>query len=281
MIAGTGRPLVVIAGPCVLEEESLSVRIGETVRAACEEHGLGYVFKASFDKANRSSVKSARGPGIGAGLDQLASLRERLGVPVTTDLHEPGQAERVAQVADVLQIPAFLCRQTDLLVAAGESAVADGRSCVVNIKKGQFVSPGEMSGPVEKVRDSGCERVILTERGTFFGYNRLVNDFIGIGDLLDGVGAGDPAPPVCFDSTHSVQMPGTASGHGGGLASGGRRERVPLLAAAAVAAGVDLVFIECHPEPERAPSDGTNMLRLEDVPEVVARLARVRSAVLG
>ncbi|GAB4517979.1 MAG: 3-deoxy-8-phosphooctulonate synthase [Phycisphaerales bacterium] len=272
---------MVIGGPCVLETPELSMEIGEALRKACAEAGFAYVFKASYDKANRSSAASARGPGMEAGLDQLASLRERLGVPVLTDVHGAEQCARVAQSVDVLQIPAFLCRQTDLLVAAGE-ACADGASVAscVNIKKGQFLSPGEMGGPVDKVRGAGCAQVMVTERGTFFGYGRLVNDFVGMGELLDGVGGGERRPPVCYDATHSVQRPGARDADGR-LYSGGARERVPMLCCAAVAAGVDALFIECHPDPERAPSDGANMLRLADAPGLIRRLARVREAALG
>ena len=276
---GEGRPLVVIGGPCVLETPELSVEIGETLRDACASAGFSYVFKASFDKANRSSITSHRGPGIGSGLDHLASMRERLGVPVLTDVHEAGQCGRVAEAVDLLQIPAFLCRQTDLLVAAGE-ACADRESVAscVNIKKGQFVSPAEMSGPVDKVRASGCASVMVTERGTFFGYGRLVNDFIGVGELLDGIGSHGSKPPVCFDATHSVQRPGARDAEGN-LFSSGARQRVPMLALASVAAGVDVLFVECHPDPERAPSDGANMLRLEDAPALLERAARVRAAI--
>jgi 2-dehydro-3-deoxyphosphooctonate aldolase (KDO 8-P synthase) len=282
LAVGSDERLAVISGPCVLEGVDEAVAIGKHVKAICERLGLGYVFKASFDKANRSSIRSARGPGMPAGLDQLAEVRERLGVPVTTDLHEPDQASDVARVVDVLQIPAFLCRQTDLLLAAGSAAAEHTRA--VNIKKGQFLSPEEMAGPVRKVLSTGCRQVMVTERGTFFGYHRLVNDFAGLGDLLeidpDSIGgdAQSPAsltPAVCFDATHSVQLPGA------GEASGGRRERVPLLARAAAAAGVDALFVECHPQPERAPSDGSNMLRLDDVEGVLAVVAGVWEVVRG
>ncbi len=273
---GDGRGLTVIAGPCVLEGLDLSCRIAEEVGEACASLGLGYVFKASFDKANRTSLASARGPGLEPGLDHLAQVRERFGVPVTTDVHEPAQAMAAARVIDVLQIPAFLSRQTDLLVAAGEAAAAHGRT--VNIKKGQFLSPREMGGPVEKVRSAGCAEVVVTERGTFFGYHRLVNDFVGLGDLLEmetlGIVEG-PGPAVCFDCTHSVQMPGS------GATTGGRRERIPLLALAAAAAGVDALFFECHPAPETAPSDASNMLELGTVRGLLERIARVRDAAAG
>lgn len=255
------RPLLVIGGPCVLESEEINLRIGETLRTACADLGLPYVFKASYDKANRSSIRSPRGPGRTAGLETLARLRERLGVPVTTDIHEPDQAAPAAAAVDLLQIPAFLCRQTDLLVAAA----ATGRA--VNVKKGQFMAPEEMRNVLAKLSDGGASNVLLTERGTFFGYHRLVNDFIGLGDLM-ALGA-----PVCFDATHSAQLPG-----GGGTATAGRPERVPLLAKAAVAAGVDAIFLECHPEPARALSDASTMQPLETVPSLLRSLVAIRRA---
>lgn len=246
--------------------------IARSMRAACAEAGSTYVFKASFDKANRTSGRSPRGPGLERGLALLAEMRESLGVAVTTDVHSPEQASRVAEVVDVLQIPAFLCRQTDLLLAVGSAAARFGRA--VNVKKGQFLSPEEMSGPVGKIVAAGCRQVMMTERGTFFGYHRLVNDFIGVGDLMAMQFEQDVRPAMCFDCTHSAQLPG-AQGH----ATGGRRDRVPLLARAAVAAGVDAVFMECHPEPERALSDSSTMLRLSDAVELVGLLSRVQGAV--
>ena len=276
MEVGGTRPLTVIAGPCVLESIDLSIEIGTEVSAVCASLGLQYVFKASYDKANRTSLGSARGPGIESGLHHLASIRERLGIPVTTDIHEPTQAEEAAALVDVLQIPAFLSRQTDLLLAAGQAAAAHGRA--VNIKKGQFLSPAEMVGPVNKVRSTGCRNVILTERGTFFGYHRLVNDFAGFGDLLEMAEEGlveSPGPAVCFDCTHSAQLPGA------GATTGGRRERIPLLAKAATAAGADILFLECHPCPERGPSDAATMLPLSEVGALLETVARIREAVGG
>lgn len=267
---GPGHPLVVIAGPCVLEGPDLSTRIVETVAPACEEHGLRFVYKASFDKANRSSIASPRGPGLRKGLDELARVSSKYGLPVTTDVHEPAQCGPAAEVVSILQIPAFLARQTDLLSAAGEAAAANGRA--VNAKKGQFLSPYEMRGVVRKLTEAGARDLILTERGTFFGYHRLVNDFIGLGDMMEldaGVGA---RPAVCFDCTHSTQLPGA------GETSGGRPERAPLLARAAVAAGVDAVFLECHPDPARAASDASTVLPLETLPALLASLAAVRRA---
>src|SRR5262245_64624621 len=180
---GQGKPLAIIAGPCVLESLDLGLTVGRELKAICGKLGLSYVFKASFDKANRSSIRSPRGPGLEQGLAWLGQIRSQLGVPVTTDIHDPAQADPVARAVDLLQIPAFLCRQTDLLSAAGEAAAKHGRA--VNVKKGQFLSPGEMGGPVKKLTEAGCRDVILTERGTFFGYGRLVNDFLGLGDLMD------------------------------------------------------------------------------------------------
>lgn len=270
LVIGPGRPLAVIAGPCVLESLELSLRVGEAVRDACAGVSLPYIFKASFDKANRTSIGSKRGPGLEEGLGALARVREKLGVPVTTDIHSPEQAEPAARVVDILQIPAFLCRQTDLLLAAGEAAARHGRA--VNVKKGQFLSPAEMIGPVNKLAQAGCANVLLTERGTFFGYGRLVNDFIGVGDLMELDCPAGP-PPVCFDCTHSAQLPGAGAG-----VTAGRRERVPLLARAAVAAGVHAVFLECHPDPDRAQSDAATQLRLQDVAPLLAILARIRRA---
>lgn len=267
---GPGRPLAVIAGPCVLESLEVGIQIGRQVRGLCRELGLTFVFKASFDKANRSSIASARGPGVTQGLEWIASISEQLEVPVTTDIHEPSQAEPAAKIVDLLQIPAFLCRQTDLLVAAGRAAA--GGNIGVNVKKGQFVSPREMAGPVRKLAEAGCENVMLTERGTFFGYGRLVNDFLGMGDLmeLDGDGAG--SPPVCFDCTHSTQLPGA------GEQTGGRPDRAPLLARAAAAAGVHALFLECHPDPKRALSDASTMLPLSEVGAVLRDVAAIRRA---
>lgn len=274
---GQGQPLAVIAGPCVLESLELGVRVGRVVRDACAQAGLGYVFKASFDKANRSSVASPRGPGLERGLGWLGEIGRELGVPTTTDIHEPAQAGPASRVVDMVQIPAFLCRQTDLLLAAGRAAVEHGRA--VNVKKGQFMSPGEMGGALRKLGEAGCQRVMLTERGTAFGYGRLVNDFVGLGDLMEVTARlGDRVigpVPVCFDCTHSTQLPGA------GEQTGGRPERAPLLAAAAVAAGVHAVFLECHPEPARGLSDAATMLELGTVPGLVGALARIRGALAG
>jgi 2-dehydro-3-deoxyphosphooctonate aldolase (KDO 8-P synthase) len=259
--ARPGRPLLVIAGPCVLEDPATNLRIARTVRDAATAAGLAFVFKASFDKANRSSGRSLRGPGAGDGLAQLRAIGQELGVPVTSDVHTPEQCAAAAEVLDMLQIPAFLCRQTDLLLAAART----GRP--VNVKKGQFMSPAEMRNVVEKLRTGGCPQVMVTERGTTFGYHRLVNDFIGVGDLIE------QGSPVCFDVTHSTQLPGAE-----GDRTGGRPERAPLLARAAVAAGVHAVFLECHPEPARAASDASTMMPLDQVPALLDRLAAIHRA---
>jgi 2-dehydro-3-deoxyphosphooctonate aldolase (KDO 8-P synthase) len=267
---GPGRPLAIIAGPCVLESLELGLGVGRAVRDTCRELGLSYIFKASFDKANRSSIGSPRGPGLEQGLAWISRIGRDLGVPVTTDIHDERQAAPVAEVIDLIQIPAFLCRQTDLLSAAGAAAAARGRG--VNVKKGQFLSPAEMAGPVRKLAEAGCLNVLLTERGTFFGYNRLVNDFLGLGDLLD-LRTPDGPPPVCFDCTHSTQLPGT------GEQTGGRPDRAPLLARAAAAAGVHALFIECHPDPAKGLSDSSTMLRLDAMPGLLREVAAIRRAI--
>jgi 2-dehydro-3-deoxyphosphooctonate aldolase (KDO 8-P synthase) len=261
-LAQPSRQILVIGGPCVLEGPEVDMEIGRTLRDACRDAGLTYCFKASFDKANRSSGTSHRGPGLQAGLDRIREIGQALGVPVTTDVHLPEQCAAAAAAVDLLQVPAFLCRQTDLLAAAA----ATGRP--VNVKKGQFMSPIEMRQVIAKLRAAGCARPMVTERGTTFGYNRLVNDFIGIGDLLE------MDCPVCFDATHSTQLPGAE-----GDRSGGRPERAPLLARAAVAAGVHAIFLECHPDPARARSDASTMLALDTVPSLLQSLARIRQAV--
>ena len=241
-------PLTIIAGPCVIESAELCFTVARHVKGVCEKLGLTYIFKASFDKANRSSNASFRGPGLTDGLVVLERVKRDLGVQVLTDVHETGQVPIAAKVVDILQVPAFLARQTDLLVACGQS----GRA--VNIKKGQFMSPQEMGNAVEKVRSAGGKSIFLTERGTFFGYNRLVNDFTGLA-VMKQFGC-----PVIFDITHSTQQPA-----GLGTQSGGNPQYSPLLARAAVAAGVDGLFLECHPDPKNAKSDAATMLSLNDV----------------
>ena len=268
LTVGPGQPLAIIAGPCQAESYDLCVEIGTAMRYACAKLGLPYIFKASFDKANRSSIHSKRGPGLEEGLALLAKVKAELGVPITTDIHEPHQAQPAADAGvDVLQVPAFLCRQTDLLVACAQTGKA------VNVKKGQFLSPAEMGNVVTKLNEAapdGNAGMMLTERGTFFGYHRLVNDFAGVGDLMDH------GAPVCFDVTHSTQQPG-----GEGTATGGRRERAPLLARCAVVSGVHALFIECHPDPDRALSDAATMLPLASMPTLLGDLAKLRETVDG
>jgi len=256
------RRLTLIAGPCVIEEKSLCLRVAATLKRACDRLGIFYIFKTSYDKANRTSARSFRGPGLEDGLRILAAVRDRLEVPVLTDVHTEAQAKAAAEVVDVLQIPAFLCRQTDLIAAA----VGTGK--IVNIKKGQFLSPMEMGQVVEKARKLGARRLVLTERGTTFGYNNLVADMRSI-PILRRFGF-----PVIFDATHSVQLPG-----GGGDKSSGQREFAPILARCAVAAGAHGIFIETHPDPERALSDGPNMVPLAEVPSLLKTLVRIQEDV--
>ncbi len=254
--------LILIAGPCVIESEELCLRVATSLRAICRKLGITYVFKASFDKANRTSAKSYRGQGIEHGLAVLAKVRTKLELPVLTDVHTEAQAINAASVADILQIPAFLCRQTDLIAAA----VGTGR--IVNLKKGQFLSPPEMGQVVAKAKSAGGKRLLVTERGTTFGYNNLVADMRSIPVLL-GFGA-----PVIFDATHSVQQPG-----GGGDHTSGQRQYAPLLARCALAAGANGLFIETHPNPDRALSDGPNMIPLADMPKLLKDLLKVWAAV--
>ncbi|MFT7168465.1 MAG: 2-dehydro-3-deoxyphosphooctonate aldolase (KDO 8-P synthase) [Paracoccaceae bacterium] len=258
-------PLFFLAGPCVLESRELTLEIAGTVAEAMASRGLPYVFKASFDKANRSSLSGGRGPGMDEGLTWLADVKREIGVPVVTDVHHPEQCAAAAEVVDVLQIPAFLCRQTDLLVAAAKTG------CVVNVKKGQFLSPWDMVHVATKVTESGNPRVMVTERGTTFGYGRLVVDMTGLRDLAD------TGHPVVFDATHSVQRPGAL-----GDRTGGDRTLVPLLARAAVATGcVHGLFLETHPDPDSSPSDGPNMVPLDELPRVLDDLMAVHAAVTG
>lgn len=264
-----GSPLAIISGPCVLESYEQGLQIGTAMKQACDDAGLPYIFKASFDKANRSSITSYRGAGIQQGIEWIAAIGKALGVPTTTDIHEPSQARPIAEAIDLIQIPAFLCRQTDLLLAAGQAAKDFGRA--INTKKGQFLSPAEMVGPVAKLSEAGLDNQMLTERGTFFGYHRLVNDFTGLGDLMELPAAAGP-PPVCFDVTHSTQLPGS------GTQTGGRPERAPLLARAATAAGVHALFIEAHPDPSNAKSDGATVLPLEIAAGIIKDCAKIRAA---
>lgn len=261
MHIGAGHPLLLIAGPCQLESFDHCMRLVEELRRAAERYRLNFIFKASFDKANRTSAGAARGPGLDAGLQILAKVREAAGVPVLTDIHLPEQAEAAAQCVDVLQIPAFLCRQTDLLAAAGRTGKA------VQIKKGQFVPPEDMRFCAEKVTAQGNSRVLLCERGTCFGYRDLVVDMRGL-CIMRSLGY-----PVVFDATHSVQVMG---GQGG--ASGGQRAFIQPLARAAAAAGIDGLFIECHEAPERAPSDSASMLPLSDLDALLKSVTAIREA---
>ena len=254
---GNDLPLTIIAGPCQLETLDHALMIGETMAKACADAGAGYVFKASFDKANRTSLKGKRGVGMEQGLRMLEEVRARIGAPVLTDIHDIEQARAAGAVVDVIQIPAFLSRQTDLLLAAGESGA------VVNIKKGQFLAPWDMPNVAEKVASTGNDKILLTERGASFGYNTLVTDFRSL-PIMARTGY-----PIIMDATHSVQQPG---GQGG--SSGGQREFAPVMARAAVALGVAGVFIETHQDPDNAPSDGPNMIRLDQMPALVASLVR-------
>lgn len=258
-----GAPCL-IAGPCVIESEDLTRRCAEKIREAADACGVGAVFKASYDKANRSSGRSPRGPGIGRGLEILARVREETGLPVMSDVHGPDEAARAARALDAVQVPAFLCRQTDLLRAAGSAGKP------VNVKKGQFMAPEDMKNVVGKLEEAGCRRILLTERGASFGYRDLVVDMRSL------VRMRECGYPVVFDATHSVQSPG-----GLGESSGGDRRMAPHLARAAAGVGVDAFFIECHPKPDEALSDGPNMISLDDLEPLLASLRAIDSARLG
>jgi 2-dehydro-3-deoxyphosphooctonate aldolase (KDO 8-P synthase) len=270
---GSHHPLAIIAGPCTLESLELGLEVGRHCKAVCESYNLPYIFKASFDKANRSSIKSKRGIGIEQGLEHFAAIKQELAVPTTTDIHAPEQAESIATVVDLIQIPAFLCRQTDLVVASAQACKEHNKA--LNIKKGQFLSPSEMGGPIRKATEAGCDNLMLTERGTFFGYHRLVNDFIGIADMmeLDCTPFTDSgSPPVCFDVTHSTQLPGS------GEQTGGRPDRALQLAKAATAIGVHSLFVECHPDPKQAWSDGATQLGFDAFEQVITQSASIHQA---
>ncbi len=261
---GNAQPLALIAGPCALESRAHAFEMASALKEMAGRLGVGLVYKTSFDKANRTSAKSARGVGFDNALSIFAELREKLGIPLLSDVHEPDQCAPVADVVDVLQIPAFLCRQTDLLVAAART----GRA--VNVKKGQFLAPWDMANVVEKITGAGNRNVLVTERGVSFGYNTLVSDMRAL-PVLAKTGA-----PVIFDATHSVQQPG-----GQGTSSGGERQFVPVLARAAVAVGVAGVFIETHQDPDHAPSDGPNMIPLKDMEPLVKRLMQFDALAKG
>ena len=249
---GGQNPLVLLAGPCVLEGYERSLKIGRAIKEITDRLGIPYVFKASFDKANRSSYKAFRGPGIDEGLEMLAAIKKELGVPVVSDVHECDQIEKAAKVLDIMQIPAFLCRQTDLLETVAKSG------CVVNVKKGQFLAPDDMKNVVDKLKHAGAENIMLTERGASFGYHNLVVDMRGLAIMREC------GYPVIFDATHSVQLPG-----GGGTCSSGQRQFVSTLTRAAVATGIDGLFMEIHDNPEEALCDGPNMLAVDQLEDVL------------
>lgn len=259
---GDNEKLLVIAGPCVLEDLESAQRIAEQLRKVTADLPISLVFKASFDKANRTSIRSYRGPGLERGIEMLAKIHEQFDIPVTTDIHEPQQAAAVAEVCELLQIPAFLARQTDLLVAAART----GRT--VNVKKGQFMAPWDMRNVIDKLKESGCSDALLCERGTFFGYGQLVNDMRALVEMRQlGI-------PVVYDATHSVQQPG-----GLGTTTGGNRAMVAPLARAATAVGIDGLFFETHPDPDKSPSDGPNMVPLNDVGAMLDQIVRIRKAI--
>ena len=255
IVVANDRPFVLIAGPCQIESEAHAFEMADALTSICRVAGIPLIYKSSFDKANRTSASAARGVGLHKGLAILAAVRERFRVPVLTDVHDAAQCDLAAEAVDVLQIPAFLCRQTDLLIAAGET----GRA--VNVKKGQFLAPWDMQHVAAKIAETGNESILLTERGASFGYNTLVTDFRGL-PIMARTGY-----PVVFDATHSVQQPG-----GQGASSGGQREFAPVLARAALAVGVAAVFIETHQDPDTAPSDGPNMIPLHEMPALLTRL---------
>lgn len=262
LVVGSGQQLLLIGGPCVLESEALAREIAETMLEICGRLGISYVFKASFDKANRTSLSSYRGPGIEKGLSILAKLRQELQLPVISDIHDVGQVEAAAEVLDIIQIPAFLCRQTDLLTAAAKT----GKT--INVKKGQFVSPWDMKNVVDKMRGVGGQKIMLVERGASFGYNNLVVDMRSL-PIMRSLGC-----PVIFDATHSVQLPG-----GSGGTSGGQREFIEPLTKAATAAGIDGLFMEIHPDPDKALCDGPNSIPLDEVEGLLEKIVRIHNVV--
>lgn len=261
---GAGQPLAVIAGPCVIESQESALRHASLLKEAADRAGVPYIFKSSYDKANRSSASSFRGPGLERGLDILAEVKRQVGVPILTDVHESAQVVAVQQIADVLQIPAFLCRQTDFVVAVANSGK------VVNVKKGQFLAPWDIANVVDKILSTGNDRVLLTERGVSFGYNNLVSDMRSL------VWMRELGYPVIFDATHSLQLPG-----GLGHASGGERKYIPALARAAVAVGVDAIFMEVHENPDQALSDGPNSLPLKDFEKLIGAVKQIDEMVKG
>lgn len=255
---GGNHPFVLIAGPCMIESEALVMETAQSIKEIAERLGIPYVFKASFDKANRSSIYSERGPGIEEGLRILSKVKEQYGVPITTDIHEASQASIVAEVADIIQIPAFLCRQTDLLTSAAQT------NRIINVKKGQFLAPWDMENVIAKIKESGNDQILLTERGSTLGYNNLVVDMRSLPTMRQfGV-------PVVFDATHSVQIPG-----GLGTATGGKKEFVPHLSRAAAAVGIDALFLEVHPDPDRALCDGPNMIKQSELEEILKPIVEI------
>jgi 2-dehydro-3-deoxyphosphooctonate aldolase (KDO 8-P synthase) len=259
---GNGAPLLLIAGPCVIETPDVTVEIAQTLKQITSELDIPFIFKASFDKANRTSLHSYRGPGIDAGLAVLKEIKSSLDVPVLSDVHQIEEIQKAAEVLDILQVPAFLCRQTDFIVEISRTGKP------VNIKKGQFLAPWDMANVAEKMTSTGNRKLLFTERGAMFGYNNLVVDFRGI-KIMQDIGF-----PVIFDATHSVQLPG-----GAGTSSGGQREYAPLLARAAVAAGADGLFIEVHKDPDQALCDGPNSMRLDNLPAFLKKIKAIRSAI--
>jgi 2-dehydro-3-deoxyphosphooctonate aldolase (KDO 8-P synthase) len=264
IIFGGKRPFVLIAGPCMIESKELVMETAAVIKEITEKLIIPFVFKASFDKANRSSIYSERGPGIHKGLEILDQVKNDLNIPITTDIHDASQAEIVGGVVDIIQIPAFLCRQTDILVNAAKT------NKVVNIKKGQFLAPWDMKNAVVKINELGNDRVLLTERGSTFGYNNLVVDMRSLPTMREF------DTPVVFDATHSVQIPG-----GLGTSTGGKREFVPYLARAAAAVGIDALFLEVHPDPDRALSDGPNMIKLDDLEEFLKPIVEIDRLIKG
>ena len=261
---GPKHPLTLISGPCVIESEALALSTAKTLKALTKSLGIQLIYKSSYDKANRSSIHSFRGPGINKGLEILRRVKEEFDVPVTTDIHAPEEAKEVSEICDLLQIPAFLSRQTDLLVAAAETGAG------INVKKGQFMAPWDMENVVLKIRSTGNNKILLTDRGTSFGYNNLVSDFRSI-PIMHSFGA-----PVCFDATHSVQLPG-----GKGTSSGGQSQFIPTLAKAAVAVGCSCIFLESHPEPEKALSDKDSVISYGALPALLEELVKLYHVVQG
>jgi 2-dehydro-3-deoxyphosphooctonate aldolase (KDO 8-P synthase) len=251
------RKIIIIAGPCVIENPNMCMEIAGTMKEYCEEYELPYIFKASYDKANRTSIDSYRGPGLKEGLAVLNNVRRNYEIPILSDVHLPSQMNEAAKVLDIIQIPAFLCRQTDLLVEAGKT------NKIINIKKGQFMSPKEMEKVIEKIYSTGNKKVLITERGTFFGYNRLVNDFRGMKEM-------ETFAPVIYDATHSAQQPGSL-----GEKTGGDKKYIPFMIRAVVALGVYGIFMEVHPEPEKALSDSTTSLKLSSVKDIIEQIAEI------